>query len=85
MNRRDFVSIDHMRAGHSSHKASSSRCSIGFKAECTCGDGDANRGTCLLGLQTVRGQKGIIAGYSGSESKLNTEKNMFIRHLILHK
>jgi hypothetical protein len=39
MNRRAFVSIIRMRAGHSSLKTSSSRFNIVSTAECKCGDG----------------------------------------------
>jgi hypothetical protein len=39
MNRFAFVSINHMRAGHSSLKASLSKFNIVSTAECECGDG----------------------------------------------
>jgi hypothetical protein len=39
MNRRAFVSINHMRAGHNSLKVSLNRFNIVSTAECECGDG----------------------------------------------
>jgi hypothetical protein len=39
MNRRAFVSINHMRAGHASLKASLNRFNIMSTAECECDDG----------------------------------------------
>jgi hypothetical protein len=39
MNRRAFVSINRMRAGHTSLKASLNRFNIVSTAECECGDG----------------------------------------------
>jgi hypothetical protein len=39
MNRRSFVSINRMRADHSSLKASLNRFNIVSTAECECGDG----------------------------------------------
>jgi hypothetical protein len=39
MNCRVFVSINHMRAGHTSLKASLNRFNVESTAECECGDG----------------------------------------------
>jgi hypothetical protein len=57
MDRRAFVSINRMRAGHTSLKASLNRFNVVSRAECECGDG-CKRRNISSGTVNCTGTKG---------------------------
>jgi hypothetical protein len=54
MNSRAFVSINRMRAGHTSLKASLNRFNILSTAECECGDGLQTEGHIFWNVNCTR-------------------------------
>jgi hypothetical protein len=96
MNRRAFVSINRMRAGHTSLKASLNRFNIVSTAECECGDGLQTEEQIFCDCEFYEDQRATMTDilsennkkeYSKSVTELLRldEKKICARRLLLHK
>jgi hypothetical protein len=92
MNRRAFVSINRMRAGHSSLKASLNRFNFVSSAECECGDGLQTEEHIFWDCKLYEEHRGIFSENCNeripkvSYRALKTRgKEICARRLLLHK
>jgi GH18 family chitinase len=95
MNCHAFVSIDHMRAGHSSLKASLSTFNIVSTAECKCGDGLQTEEHVFCDCKLCKDQKATMMDSLSENSKkeypksvtelLWPEKKRFVQRVLLHE
>jgi hypothetical protein len=76
MNRRDFVSINRMRAGHSSLKASLNRCNIVSTAECECGDGLQRDGHIFWDCKLYKEQRATMRDILSENSTKQYSKSV---------
>jgi hypothetical protein len=91
MNRRGFVSINRMRADHSSLKASLKRYNIVSTAECECGDGLEMEERIFWECKRYEEQRATVRDILSESSKVSytalkaRRKNISARCLLLHK
>jgi hypothetical protein len=76
MNRRVFVSINRMRAGHSSLKASLSRFNLVSTAECYCGDGLQTEIHIFWDCKLYEDQRATVMGTVSENSKKEYPKSV---------
>jgi hypothetical protein len=76
MNRRGFVSINRMRAGHTSLKASLSRFNIMSTVECECGDWQQTEGHLFWDCKLYEDQRAMMMVILSENSKTEYPKSV---------
>jgi hypothetical protein len=76
MNRHAFVSINHIRAGHSSLKASLSRFNIVSVAECKCGDRLQTEEHIFWDCKLYKDQRGTMMDILSENSRKEYPKSV---------
>jgi hypothetical protein len=76
MNRRDFVSINSMRAGQSSLKASLKRFNTLSTAECECGDGLQTEELVFWDCKRYEGHRATVRDILSEKSKREYAKSV---------
>jgi hypothetical protein len=76
MNRRAFVSIIRMRAGHTSLKASLNRFNIVSTTECECGDGLQTEEHIFWDCKLYEEQRATMMDILSDNSKNNTQSQL---------
>jgi hypothetical protein len=91
MNRCAFVSVNRMRAGHTSLKASLNRFNIVSTAECECGDGLQPEEHIFWECKRYEEQRATMRDILSESSKVSytalnaRRKKISARRLLLHK